>query len=103
MCYTTRGERPLTFAVRHRGAADDHAASAPEDTAKRCHFPTPLRVRRPRSSNWIPDPATRSLTVPETSISSGLASAATRAPIWTDPADLAVDELALAGVQAGSD
>src|SRR5437899_9899961 len=37
----------------------------------------------PRSRNPIPEPATRSLTVLETSTSPGAAWAATRAPMWT--------------------
>jgi len=44
---------------------------------------TPLRLWVPRSSNWMADPATRSLTVLDTRTSPGPASAATRAPMWT--------------------
>lgn len=46
------------------------------------HSPgTPLSVRVPRSANRMPEPATRSLTVPDTSTSPGCAWAATRAPM----------------------
>jgi hypothetical protein len=38
--------RPLNFAVRKPRCiwTDDYAASACDETAKRCHSPTPLRV-----------------------------------------------------------
>ena len=58
----------------------------------------------PRSSNWSPEPATRSLTVLETSTSPGAASDETRASIETAmPADLAVRDFAFAGVEPGPD
>src|SRR5262245_28527794 len=44
---------------------------------------TPLSSCSPRSSKRIPEPATRSRTVRVTSTSPGLASAPTRAPMWT--------------------
>ena len=44
---------------------------------------TPLSWCSPRSSNWIPEPATRSFTVLETSTSPGAASDEMRAPIET--------------------
>src|SRR5436309_410353 len=62
----------------------------------------PLSSATPRSSNWIPEPATRSLTVLETSTSPGSAWDATRAPVDCDARNLAVDELAFTGVQAGA-
>src|ERR671922_708082 len=70
------------------GAAPRPRAGQPlavrRSTAYRCHSPgTPFRSATPRSSNPIPDPATRSLTVLETSTSPGAASAATRAPMCT--------------------
>src|SRR5881397_1395711 len=43
----------------------------------------PFSSLTPRSSNAIPEPATRSLTVLETSTSPGCACDATRAPVWT--------------------
>src|SRR6266702_3864863 len=43
----------------------------------------PLSSCGPRSSKPIPDPATRSLTVLETSTSLAAACEATRAPVWT--------------------
>ena len=53
-------------------------------TAKRCHVPgSPFSACCPRSSNRMPEPATRSLTVLDTSTSSGTACAAIRAPVWT--------------------
>jgi hypothetical protein len=45
--------------------------------------PMPFRFRTPRGSNSIPDPATRSRTVPETSTSPSPASPAIREPITT--------------------
>ena len=54
----------------------------------------------PRSSNSIPEPATRSLTVLDTTTSPARAFAATRAPMCTAmPRDLAVHDLALTRVQ----
>ena len=51
-------------------------------TARTCHSPgTPFSAWRPRSSNSMPDPATRSRTVLVTSTSPGPARAATRAPM----------------------
>jgi hypothetical protein len=48
------------------------------------HLPgTPFSARAPRSSNSIPEPATRSFTVEVTSTSPDPASAAVRAPICT--------------------
>jgi tetratricopeptide (TPR) repeat protein len=44
---------------------------------------TPLSSCSPRSSNSMPEPASRSLTVLETSTSPASALPATRAPIWT--------------------
>src|SRR5262245_11222431 len=53
-------------------------------SAKRFHSPgTPFRVWRPRSRKRRPEPATRSLTVLDTSTSPGAALAATLAPMWT--------------------
>jgi len=53
-------------------------------TLKRLHSPgTPFSGRAPRSWNSMPDPTTRSLTVPETRTSPGPALSATRAPICT--------------------
>jgi hypothetical protein len=53
-------------------------------TAYSCQSPgTPLSRWAPRSRNRIPEPATRSATVRETSTSPGWAAAATRAPICT--------------------
>jgi hypothetical protein len=49
----------------------------------RPHRATPLSRWAPRSRNRIPEPATRSATVRETSTSPGWAAAATLAPIWT--------------------
>ena len=52
----------------------------------------------------MPEPATRSFTVLETSTSPGCALRGDAgADVDGDPADLAVDQLALAGVQAGAD
>src|SRR5207344_2418270 len=57
----------------------------PRSALKRCHRPgTPLSGSSPRSSNSIPEPATRSVTVDVTSTSPGAAFAATRAPTWTE-------------------
>ena len=66
------------------------------------HSPgTPLSACTPRSSNARPEPATRSLTVCETSTSPGPASEAiARAGVDGDAADLRAVELALAGVDA---
>src|SRR5271166_1050503 len=51
---------------------------------KSLHSPgTPFSECRPRSLKLIPDPATRSRTVLETSTSLGAAADDTRAPIWT--------------------
>src|SRR5207253_10936739 len=51
-------------------------------TANRRHSPgTPLSAQGPRSANRIPEPATRSFTVLDTSSSSALASPATLAPM----------------------
>src|SRR5205814_9343680 len=44
---------------------------------------TPFRACSPRSSNAIPEPATRSRTVRVTSTSPGDAADETRAPMWT--------------------
>src|SRR4029453_5095457 len=53
-------------------------------TANNCHSPgTPFSLCEPRSSNAMPEPATRSFTVPDTRTWSASASAATRAPMWT--------------------
>jgi hypothetical protein len=50
-------------------------------TAKRCHSPgTPLSSCSPRSSNSMPDPATKSFTVEETTTSRAPAMADTRCP-----------------------
>src|SRR5262245_3417414 len=57
---------------------------APRSTANSRHSPgMPFSSCAPRSVNLMPDPATRSLTVFETSTSSAAACAATRAPVWT--------------------
>ena len=54
------------------------------ETAQSRHSPvTPFSSWVPRSSNEIPEPATRSFTVLETSTSPAPASAATRAPVCT--------------------
>ena len=53
-------------------------------TANTRHCPgTPFNVCDPRSSNSMPEPATRSFTVPDTKTWSASARAATRAPMWT--------------------
>jgi len=70
----------------HRGAAC-HGCWWPPPyvlTAKIRHsLGTPFSSCMPRSSNAIPEPATRSLTVLETSTSPPRAIAEIRAPIWT--------------------
>src|ERR671918_1014720 len=69
----------------------------------RRHRPgTPLSSCSPRSSKAIPDPATRSFTVDETSTSPGPA----RHPstdVHGDPPHAPVDQLAFPGVQTGPD
>jgi hypothetical protein len=53
-------------------------------TAKRGHRPgTPYNSRSPRSLKWIPEPMTRSLTIPDTKTSPVAASAPMRAATWT--------------------
>src|SRR5690606_27730989 len=53
-------------------------------TANSCQVPgTPLSWWGPWSLNAMPDPTTRSFTVPETSTSPAPASAPTRAAMWT--------------------
>src|SRR5882724_4260321 len=60
----------------------------------------PASVATPRSRNSTSEPATRSLTVLETSTSPGSASAAMPAPMCTAiPPSLSVYELALPGVE----
>ena len=61
-----------------------------------------LRSATPRSRNSIPEPATRSLTVLETSTSPGSASAATQADMHGYAADFAADKFTFAGVEAGA-
>ena len=65
---------------------------------------TPLSSALPRSSNSSPEPATRSLTVLETSTSPGPADVGDPgADVDGDAADLPVEELALAGVEPGAE
>ena len=67
-------------------AEQDHHADHNRQlaTANKCHSSgIPFKLCVPRSSNWSPDPTTRSLTVLETSTSPGIAFASTRAPICT--------------------
>ena len=73
-------------------------------TANRCHCSgTPLSSCAPRSSKSIPEPATRSFTVLETSTSPALRQRAdARADVHGHPADVVAHDLALAGVQAGA-
>ena len=82
------GRRP----VRYRVTANSCQSSG-----------TPFSVWLPRSSNRRPEPATRSLTVRETSTSPASASEDTRAPMCTAmPLRSAPAALALPGVQSGS-
>lgn len=84
----------VRHALRSRCATATHCRDSPTRfrhgwtfpsqglTKYRCQSPgTPLSETTPRSSNSIPDPATRSLTVLETSTSLGPASAETLAPM----------------------
>ena len=65
---------------------------------------TPLSSCSPRSSNSIPEPATRSFTVRDTSTSPGPASALTaRRDVDGDAADVVAHHLALARVDARAD
>ena len=74
----------------------------PGAAANSRHSPrTPFNERAPLSSNSMPDPKTRSFTVPETSTSPGPAQSATRAPMWTcDAAEVVASALAFAGVDS---
>src|SRR5580693_9356394 len=69
---------------RHRCGSIADRTYVPRSTANSRHWPgMPFSSCAPRSMNSMPDPATRSLTVLETSTSSAPACAATRAPVWT--------------------
>jgi hypothetical protein len=78
--YCRSGERPCAHASRHPGATSIVVGTVPYlllhgTTAKRCQVSgIPLSRWSPRSSKPIPEPATRSLTVPETRTSPGAAS-----------------------------
>ena len=78
----------ISTAGRRRSSATSlmqmRSGAAQGLTAKSFQEPgTPFSLLSPRSSNSIPDPTTRSLTVPETSTSPGAANAPTRAEMWT--------------------
>ena len=84
------GARPRRRLARETRRVRDHALAASRSsegyaaTAHRRQVPgTPFSSRSPRSSNGIPEPTTRSLTVPDTSTSPGRALAPTRAPMCT--------------------
>src|SRR6185436_4044456 len=86
------GARRTIALAAQIGSAGDFGASAAQaarasdgcDTAYKCQSPgTPFSDWVPRSSNTMPEPATRSLTVLDTSTSLGAARAATRAPMCT--------------------
>ena len=73
-------------------------------TTKRRHGPgTPLRTRSPRSSNSRPAPATRSRTAGDENLSCAGLRHDSRGDVEGDPADPAVDDLALARVDPGTD
>ena len=90
----TRARASTAGAVRTRrlrlgrggsaGVASAGASSPSRRTANRRQSPdTPFRACVPRSSRPIPDPSTRSRTVPETNTSPAPARAAIRAPMCT--------------------
>src|SRR5689334_11780681 len=75
-------------ALRRGGRLDLPVASSHEtrcySTAYKCHSPgTPLSEWTPLSANAMPEPATRTVTVRETITSPALATAPTRAPMFT--------------------
>jgi hypothetical protein len=79
-----RRTRPISAvprAARSIHAVGNRAAYA-FSTANGCHRPgTPFNSCSPRSANSIPEPATRSVTVRDTSVSPGAACADTRCPM----------------------
>ena len=71
-------------AGRHAGEPNASDGRRRRSTANRRHSPgIPFSATSPRSVNGIPEPATRSFTVLETTTSPAEAFDATRAPMWT--------------------
>jgi hypothetical protein len=89
---TTTG-RPHTRAIDAE-AVSEHSRHSPG---------TPSSSTGPRSWKVIPGSATRSFTAGDTSASPGGASAETRADRYGDTGHLAIEQFALAGVQAKAD
>ena len=107
---TARSERRI--AVRRPGVGIDTSSASADppggpwrSTARSCQVPgTPRSSTLPRSSKPVPEPTTRSRTVRETRISPAPAWPRIRAAMCTAmPADVGVQQFALAGVDAGAD
>ena len=97
------GQERWTLAQPRESSSDDRLDVRQNPfTAKSCQSPgTPFSEWTPRSANSIPDPATRSVTVRETSTSPGLAADPDSRPdVDCDAADVVADQLTFSGVEA---